>query len=341
MFQHKHTISAVKFKPSVLTSALFFTAPLLLAACGGGGGSDNSTPAPSTATFGLQVSDAPVNDAAAVVVCFNAIELTGNGNATQKYLIGSDSVAAAPNNLCLNAQGNVIANSRGIDLLKLPGALAESVVTGATVPAGNYGQLRLVLSEGSYIQLKDGSKKALSVPSNELKLLGPTLSAGGTFSYTLEFDLRKAVVNNKAGQNYQLKPTGLRLVDTSQIGHLKGTVSETLLINNQLSNQCAVAPADKTKPVGVVYLYKGADLAPATLADYGGTQANQPYASAPVLFDGAASYNYEIGFIDAGTYTAAFSCNTVDDPEQADVVTFLATKTQAISANKTPVLLNF
>lgn len=337
MFQHKHTNSAVKFKPSFLASALLLTAPLLLTACGGGGGSDNSMPAPTTATFGLQVSDAPVNDAAAVVVCFAAIELTGNGNATQKYLIGSDSVAAAPNNLCLNAQGNVIANSRGIDLLKLPGALAESVVTGAAVPAGNYGQLRLVLSEGSYIQLKDGSKKALSVPSNELKLLGPTLSAGGTFSYTLEFDLRKAVVKNKAGQNYQLKPTGLRLVDTSQIGHLKGAVSETLLINNQ----CAVAPADKTKPVGVVYLYKGADLAPATLADYGGTQANKPYASAPVLFDGASSYNYEIGFIDAGTYTAAFSCNTVDDPEQADVVTFLATKTQAISANKTPVLLNF
>ncbi|WP_306523684.1 DUF4382 domain-containing protein [Rheinheimera sp.] len=335
MFNNKQTnsmtLSAV-FKPALLAAGM-----LGLAACGGGGGADDTVPAPTTATFGLQVSDAPVNDAAAVVVCFSAIELTGNGSATQKYLIGSDSVAAAPNNLCLNAQGNVIANSRGIDLLKLPGALAESLVTGATVPAGNYGQLRLVISEGSYIQLKDGSKKALSVPSNELKLLGPTLSAGGTFSYTLEFDLRKAVVNNKARQNYQLKPTGLRLVDTSQIGHLKGTVSETLLINNQ----CAVAPADKTKPVGVVYLYKGADLAPATLADYGGTQANLPYASAPVLFDGAASYNYEIGFIDAGTYTAAFSCNTVDDPELADVVTFLATKTQAITANKTPVLLNF
>lgn len=325
------TLSVV-FKPALLAASI-----LGLTACGGGGGADETMPAPTTATFGLQVSDAPVNDAAAVVVCFSAIELTGNGSATQKYLIGSDSVAAAPNNLCLNAQGNVIANSRGIDLLTLPGAQAESLVTGATVPAGNYGQLRLVISEGSYIQLKDGSKKALSVPSNELKLLGPTLSAGGTFSYTLEFDLRKAVVNNKAGQNYQLKPTGLRLVDTSQIGHLTGTVSETLLINNQ----CAVAPADKTKAVGVVYLYKGADLAPATLADYGGTQANLPYASAAVLFDGAASYNYEIGFIDAGTYTAAFSCNTVDDPELADVVTFLATKTQAITANKTPVLLNF
>lgn len=320
------------FPPVLLAGSL-----LTLAACGGGGGSDDAVPVATTATFGLQVSDAPVNDAAAVVVCFNAIELVGNGSATQKYLIGSDAVAAAPNNLCQNAQGNVIANSRGVDLLKLPGALAESLVSGATVPAGNYGQLRLVLSEGSYIQLKDGSKKTLSVPSNELKLLGPTLSAGGTFSYTLEFDLRKAVVNNKAGQNYQLKPTGLRLVDTSQIGHLTGTVSETLLINNQ----CTVAPSDKTKPVGVVYLYKGADLAPATLGDYGGTQANLPYASAPVLFDGAASYNYQIGFIDAGTYTAAFSCNTVDDPEQADVVTFLATKTQAISANKTPVVLNF
>jgi len=318
-------------KPAAMVVAL-----LALAGCGGGD-SESVTPTPTTATFGLQISDAPIDEAAEVVVCFSAIELVGNGSATQKYLIGSDAVAAAPNNLCTNAQGNVITNSRGIDLLKLPGATAESLVTGATVAAGNYGQLRLVISEGSYIQLKDGSKKALTVPSNELKLLGPTLSAGGTFNYTLEFDLRKAVVNNNAGQNYQLKPTGLRLVDTSQVGHLKGMVAESLLINNQ----CSVAPADKTKPVGVVYLYQGADLAAATLADYGGTQANQPYASAPVLFDGAGNYNYEIGFIDAGAYTAAFTCNTTDDPEVPDMVTFLLTKTQMIQANTTPVVLNF
>ncbi|MFN6971842.1 MAG: DUF4382 domain-containing protein [Rheinheimera sp.] len=334
MFNPTRKITKVSLpmaKPAAMVIAL-----LALTGCGGGG-SDNAAPTPATATFGLQISDAPVDEAAAVVVCFSSIELVGNGSATQKYLIGSDAVAAAPNNLCTNAQGNIIANSRGIDLLKLPGATAESLVSGATVSAGNYGQLRLVISEGSYIQLKDGSKKALTVPSNELKLLGPTLSAGGTFNYTLEFDLRKAIVNNKAGQNYQLKPTGLRLVDTSQIGHLTGVVSETLLLNNQ----CTVAPADKTKPVGVVYLYKGADLAAATLADYGGTQPNQPYASAPVLFDGAGNYPYEIGFIDAGTYTAAFTCKTADDPEAADMVTFLLTKTQVIQANKTPAVLNF
>ena len=308
-----------------------------LVGCGGGGSTETSPPVVTTASFALQVSDAPVDDASAVVVCFSSIELVGNGSATQKYLIGSDAVAAAPNNLCQNAQGNVIANSRGIDLLKLPGAMAEALVAGATVPAGNYGQLRLLISDGSYIQLKDGSKKALSVPSNELKLIGPTLSAGGSFSYTLEFDLRKAVVNTKAGQNYQLKPTGLRLVDTSQIGHLKGQISETLLINNQ----CTVAPADKTKAVGAVYLYKGANLALTTLADYGGTQLHLPYASAPVSFDGAGNYNYEIGFIDAGTYTAAFTCNTADDPEQADKLIFLTAKTQAITANQTPVVLNF
>ncbi len=43
-----------------------------------------------------------------------------------------------------------------------------------------------------------------------------------------------------------------------------------------------------------------------------------PYASAPVLFDGASSYSYELGFIDAGNYTAALTCQLNDEPEQND-----------------------
>lgn len=307
-----------------------------LSACGGGS-TETSAPAPTTATFSFQVSDAPVDDATAVVVCFNSIELTGNGLGTQKYLIGSDAVAAAPNNECKNAQGQVLANTRGVDLMKLPGSLAEALVSGATVPAGNYGQLRLVIADGSYIQLKDGSRMALTVPSNELKLKGPVLSAGSTFSYTLEFDLRKAVVATGGNRGYQLKPTGLRLVDTSQIGHLKGNVSETLLLNAA----CPLAPKENRLPVAAVYLYKGGNLAADTLGDNGGVAPNLPYASAPVKYDGASMYQYEIGFIDAGVYTAAVTCQLTDDPEKADPLRFLQTKTVTVTVGKQAQQLDF
>lgn len=308
-----------------------------LSACGGGSDETTAPPTPTTATFNFQISDAPVDGATAVVVCFNSIELTGNGLGTQKYLIGSDAVAAAPNTECKNAQGQVIANTRGVDLMKLPGSLAEALVSGATVPAGNYGQLRLVLTDGSYIQLKDGSRAALTVPSNELKLNGPVLSAGGTFSYTLEFDLRKAVVATSGNRGYQLKPTGLRLVDTSQIGHLKGNVSETLLLNAA----CPLAPRENRLPVAAVYLYKGGNLAVDTLGDNGGVAPNLPYASAPVKYDGASLYQYEIGFVDAGTYTAAVTCQLTDEPEQADPLTFLQTKTVTVTVGKQAQQLDF
>lgn len=307
----------------------------VLAACGGG--ESNTTPTPSTATFNFGISDAPVDGAKKVLLCFNAIELTGNGLEKQSYTIGSQSVAAAPNNECLNNQGQVIPFTRGVDLLTLPGAKQDQLVSGATVPAGNYGQLRLVVADGSYIQLNDGSKVSLTVPSNEIKMNNVTLSAGKTFNYTLEFDLRRAVVNNQGGKAYSLKPTGLRLVDNSQIGHLKGTVAESLL----LDNQCPVNPADRTKPVAMMYMYSGGNLALSDLSDNGGTKAKQPYASAPVLFDGATTYGYELGFMDAGTYTVAMTCTLSDNPEAADDIPMLLKKEVVISTSPTPAVLNF
>lgn len=316
--------------------ALLALSTLGLTACGGGdNGSD--TPMISTATFNFGVSDAPVDNAAKVMLCFNAIELTGNGLGKQSYTIGSQSVAAAPNNECLNSQGQVVPFTRGVDLLALPGANQEQLVTGATVPAGNYGQLRLVVAEGSYIELLDGRKVSLTVPSNEIKMNNVTLSAGGTFNYTLEFDLRKAVVNNQGGQAYQLKPTGLRLVDNSMIGHIQGKVAESLL----LDNNCTVNPADTDQPVAMMYFYQGTGLNLTDLSDYGGTGAKLPYASAPVKFDGATTYSYQLGFVDTGSYTVAITCNLTDNPEAADTIPMLLKKEVTVTASSTPVTLDF
>ncbi|MCF4009700.1 DUF4382 domain-containing protein [Rheinheimera sp. UJ63] len=315
----------------ILTSMLL-TSIAGLTACGG-----ETTSEPMLATFSLAVSDAPVTEAKAVVVCFTDVELTGNGLSRQRVVIGQDPSAANVNNLCRDNQGNVVANARGIDLLTLPGAKAEALVSQAELPPGNYGQLRLAIAEGSYVELLDGSRQALRVPSNELKLGGVTLSAGGTFSYTLEFDLRKAMVNPPGQNGYLLKPTGLRLVDDSAIGHLTGQVSETLLINNN----CTVAPADKSEPVATVYLYAGADRPLAELSDNGGNKTYAPYTSTNVYFDGVSTYNYGIGFIDANTYTAALSCDVTDDPEIADAIDFLQAKNVVIPTSKTAVSLNF
>lgn len=317
---------------TVITTTAAIASISLLAACGGGSGSD-----PMFAKFSLSVSDAPVNDAKVVMVCFNEIELSGNGSGSQSFTIGDDDVAAEANDNCRDGQGNVIPNTRGIDLLLLDGAKSEALVTGAEFEAGNYGQLRLEITEGSYVELEDGLREPLSVPSNELKLGGVTLSAGGTFNYTLEFDLRKAMVNPPGQTGYLLKPTGLRLVNNSEVGHLEGQVGEGLLI----TNSCTVAPADASVPVATVYLYQGADRPLAELSDNGGNNTYQPYASTNVYFDGVSEYNYSIGFIEADSYTAALSCDVVDDPEAADAIAFLQAQNIAVPASVTPVTLDF
>ncbi|KKO43925.1 hypothetical protein WG68_18095 [Arsukibacterium ikkense] len=303
-----------------------------LTACGGS--SDNE---PQSVKFSLGVSDAPVNGANVVMLCFNQVELTGNGEGRQSFTIGADAVAADANDLCRDAQGNVIANTRGVDLLQLDGAKSEALISEAEFAAGNYGQLRLVIAEGSYVELAEGDRVPLRVPSNELKLGGVTLSAGGNFSYTLEFDLRKAMVNPVGQAGYLLKPTGLRLVDNSEVGHLTGQVAEGLLINNS----CTVAPANAALPVATVYLYQGADRPLAELSDNGGANSYQPYASTNVYFDGVSEYHYSIGFIEADTYTAAVSCDIDDDPEAADPIVFLQAKNVTIAASATAVELDF
>lgn len=312
--------------------ALLSAMSVVLTACGGGSADEVE----QNASFSLAVSDAPVDGVDKVMVCFGSVQLVGNGVASQTFTPGLEPVAANNNSECRDNRGAVVANSIGIDLLTLPGATSASLISGASVPAGNYGQMRLNIVPGSYIQLTDGSKYPLEIPSDQLRLNGVTLSAGGNFSYTLEFDLRKAMVLSNP-QKYLLKPTGLRLVNTSEIGHLEGVVSETFL----LANNCPVAPADQNQPIAAVYLYPGSDVALSAMADYGGNESVAPYASAPVLFDGASGYSYELGFIDAGNYTAALTCQLNDEPEQNDQIVFLQGKNLTITKSAVPLQLDF
>ncbi len=111
-----------------------------LAACGGG----------STGDIGqmkLAVADAPVDGAQAVVVKFTGVELTGNS--------GNPVTISFP-------------QPKSIDLLNQSGT-ASAVLFDQPIPAGTYGQIRLmVVADGdpsnSYITLSDGTMHGLQVP---------------------------------------------------------------------------------------------------------------------------------------------------------------------------------
>jgi len=266
-----------------------------LAACGGG-----SSGAAGQMT--LAVGDAPVDGAQAVVVKFTGVELVPNsGNPV-------DVTFTAP---------------KIIDLLNQSGT-ASAVLFSQPIPAGDYGQIRLMVTadgnpSNSYITLSDGTMHGLQVPSGSetgLKLVsGFTVPSSGVVDYSIDFDLRKAITC-PPGQAPAciLKPVE-RLVDNTTVGNIQGQVSATLV------------PAGCTPGV---YLYSGTVTAPEDMNSTAPTSdANQPVASKVPVATSQPPYYYQFTFLEPGSYTVAFTCQAdLDNPDQADtVVKFTPVKT--------------
>lgn len=273
-----------------------------LAGCGGGG---------SGTMMSLSVADAPVDGAEKVVVEFSGVELVPNSGSPVTISF------AAP---------------KTIDLLNDSGT-ASAVLFSQPIPPGSYGQVRLlVVADGdpsnSYIVLSDGSMHGLMVPSGAqtgLKLVsGFTVPGSGVVDYTIDFDLRQAVVC-PAGQTPAclLKPVE-RLVDNTTVGNIQGQVANTLVT-------AGCTPG--------VYLYAGTVTAPEDMnsaAPAGDT--NQPVASKVPVATSTPPYYYQFTFLTPGSYTLAFTCQAAqDNPAQADpAVTFSPVKSGiTVSAGQT------
>ena len=259
----------------------------------------------------MALADAPVDGAQAVVVKFTGIELTGNGG---------------------NPVDITFTQPKTIDLLNQSGT-ASAVLFDQPIPAGSYGQIRLlVVADGdpsnSYITLSDGTMRGLQVPSGSqtgLKLVsGFTVPSGGVADFTIDFDLRKAITC-PPGQApaCTLKPA-MRLVDNTMAGNIQGTVSNTLV------------PSGCTPGV---YLYSGTVTAPEDMNSTAPTtDTNQPLASKVPVANSQPPYYYQFTLLPPGTYTVAFTCQAAqDNPDQADsAVTFSPVKTGSmVAANQT------
>jgi Domain of unknown function (DUF4382) len=256
---------------------------LALASCGGDGGSGQMQ---------LAVADAPVDGAQSVVVKFTGVELVpGNGKAV-------DITFPAP---------------KLIDLITQSGT-ASAVLFNQPIPAGSYGQIRLMVAadgdpSNSYIVFSDGTMHGLQVPSGSetgLKLVsGFTVPGSGVVNYTIDFDLRQAIVC-PPGQApaCTLKPVE-RLVDNTSVGNIQGQVSNTLV-------PTGCTPA--------VYLYAGTVSAPEDMNSLAAAgDANQPLLSKVPVPDSQPPYYFQFTFLQPGSYTVAFTCQAaVDNPDLAD-----------------------
>ena len=180
-------------KHSLLSSAIIAST---LVGCG----SDSDT-----ATFSLNLTDAPLAEIAALNLHVNSIELKKS----------SDTFTFEVNET--------------INLLELQGSTSLNLIEQAELPAGQYQYIRVdVDTEQSELLVGDASF-TLDIPSaaqSGLKLVSPfTLSANGNANFTLDFDVAKSL--SLSAQGYKLRPT-IRIVDNSEIGHISGTVAAEL-----------------------------------------------------------------------------------------------------------------
>ncbi len=120
---------------------------------------------------------------------------------------------------------------RTIDLLKLHDGVEEVLAKGASLPAGSYGQMRLVLGSGNEVVLSDGTTQPLKVPSgmqSGVKLpVQFDVAEGTTKDVFIDFDAHRSIFLHQAGHSgqYILRPV-VRALDKVVTGSVSGTLTD-------------------------------------------------------------------------------------------------------------------
>lgn len=150
--------------------------------------------------FNLQLKDSPFTDAKAVFVTFSSVRVHRTDSEWTSLTFANS------------------ATSRTCDLKKLE--TATDVLGAASLPAGHYTQVRLVVQSGTLyfdnassgaacaptLTAPAGASAALDIPSGEVKLnRGFELKEGATMNMLLDFDGDKSIHQTGNGR-YMMSP---------------------------------------------------------------------------------------------------------------------------------------
>ncbi|HEU4951859.1 MAG TPA: DUF4382 domain-containing protein [Holophagaceae bacterium] len=188
---------------ATIPSLLAGTALLGLLACGG-----SSSSGGSTGSMNVHLVDGPIGGYQHVYLNIQQVQIHGPDGWT---------TLSSPN--------------QTYDLLSLTNGISATLANGATLPAGHYEQMRLILGSGNTVVLSDGSTHALTVPSGMqtgVKLIVSfQVQAGTTEDVYIDFDAAHSiqVVQAGASDKYLLRPT-VRAFDKLATGSVSGTLTD-------------------------------------------------------------------------------------------------------------------
>ncbi len=262
------------------------------------GCSGSSTTSGSSAAMNVHLVDGPISGYQQINVNIQSVEI-GNGNGW--VTLGS------PN--------------KTYNLLSLTGGVSEMLASGATLPAGHYSQMRLILGSGNTVMLSDGSTQPLTVPSgmqSGIKLVvNFDVAAGTTADVWIDFDAAHSIQVVQAGASgmYMLRPT-IWAYDKTVTGSISGTLTDSATTKGLAGatvyaetldgmGQARIARSTTTDANGAYTL----DLLPVGTTYY---VVSQPQVgSAPlVAYDAKASDGFALsGASPVFTYNTAFTAD--------------------------------
>jgi hypothetical protein len=303
--------------PALLLALSLFS----LGGCGCGfdcNSNDNDNPTdPALLTLGL--SDSLPEDLKEVWIEVDAITFKRSG--AQDVVIEEFTIS-----------GGVKVGTFKVPLLDYPGTEQLEVIKGLELATGTYEVSIKVIANGinsSFVKDANDVSKPITVSGDTLAISGMKLAAGNQV-FTVEFSLAQALSQTTTG-TYRLATTGMRLENNLTDATLSGTINSELFDTAQPCEEKATPTSGNR-----VYLYKGIDAAKnltdvftsaSTTAPPESTLA--PFAVASLIESTSGGWSYAFGYVPAGDYTMAFSCNTgADDSIQWNNLTIPLPTTQ-------------
>ena len=273
--------------------------------CNNGNNPGNQDPA----SFTLGFTDEALEELKQVVVEVEQIAFTRN--------VGGNIIVE---NFTIDELGITDAESFQVDLLQYRGLNQLLVIENLELAAQTYSGIELTILKNdinrSYVQESDDSLKQLNISGSTLRLPGMDLGSNEQ-AYTAVFSLAQALQYQQGSDTYLLATSGLRTQDNRVAASLTGRV------DNSLFDTESPCDAKEDPELGNrVYIYKETGLSAAALGDVFTSSSSTdipdgkiaPFSVATLAEDVlTGNWQYAFGFLPAGDYTVAFSCDTQDD----------------------------